>query len=71
MLATQEFVASGGGRPGGRQVGATRVLHRRGGGAAVAVSVGVAVGVPLQLRVVRCAALLYFWDASLRFAYWL
>ena len=33
---------------GGRQVGAARVRHRRGGGAAVAVSVGAAGGVPLQ-----------------------
>jgi hypothetical protein len=31
---------------GGRQIGAAGVLHRRGGRAAVAVSVGVAVGVP-------------------------
>ena len=54
---------------GGRQVGAAGVLHRRGGRAAVAVSVGVAGGVPLQPRAVRCAALLYFWDASLRSAY--
>jgi hypothetical protein len=52
-----------------RQVGAAGVLHRRGGRGAVAVSVGVAGGVPLQPRVVRCAALLYFWDASLRSAY--
>ena len=43
VLATQEFVANGGGRP---CVGATGVLHRQGGRAAVAVSVGVAVGVP-------------------------
>ena len=34
---------------GGRQVGAATVLHRRGGRAGVAVSVGVAVGVPQQL----------------------
>jgi hypothetical protein len=33
---------------GGLQVGAARVLHRRGGGTAVAESVGVAVSVPLQ-----------------------
>ena len=33
---------------GDRQVGAARVLHRRGGRAAVAVSVGVAGGVPMQ-----------------------
>jgi hypothetical protein len=32
---------------GGRQVGAAGLLHRRGGRAALAVSVGVAVGVPL------------------------
>jgi hypothetical protein len=31
---------------GGRQISAARVLHRRGGWAAVAVSVGVAGGVP-------------------------
>jgi hypothetical protein len=31
---------------GGRQIGAAGVLHGRGGRAAVAVSVGVAVGVP-------------------------
>jgi hypothetical protein len=31
---------------GGRQIGAAGVLYRRGGGAAVAVSVSVAVGVP-------------------------
>ena len=54
---------------GGRQVGAAGVLYRRGGRGAVAVSVGVAGGVLLQPRVVRCAALLYFWDASLRSAY--
>ncbi len=47
VLAIQEFVASGGGR---RQVGAARVLHRRGGGSALAVSVGVAVGVPKEQR---------------------
>ena len=35
---------------GGRQVGAARVLHRRGGGSALAVSVGVAVGVPEEQR---------------------
>ena len=35
---------------GGRQVGAARLLHRRGGRAAVAVSVGVAGGVPKQQR---------------------
>ena len=35
---------------GGRQVGAARVLHRRGGGSALAVSVGVAVGVPKEQR---------------------
>ena len=35
---------------GGRQVGAARVLHRRGGRAVVAVSVGVAVGVPEEQR---------------------
>ena len=39
VLATQEFVANGGRRPSGRRA---RVLHRR-GGAAVSVSVGVAV----------------------------
>ena len=33
---------------GGRQVGAARVLHRQGGPVAVAVSVGVAGGVPMQ-----------------------
>jgi hypothetical protein len=33
---------------GGRQVGAAKVLHRRGGRAGVAVSVGVAGGVPNQ-----------------------
>ena len=33
---------------GGRQIGAAGVLHRRGGRAAMAVSVGVAVGVPLE-----------------------
>jgi hypothetical protein len=33
---------------GDRQVGAATVLHRRGGRAAVAVSVGVGGGVPLQ-----------------------
>ena len=54
---------------GGRQIGAAGLLHRRGGGAAVAVSVGVAGGVPLQPRAVRCAAIRYFWDASLRSAY--
>ena len=48
---------------GGRQVGAARVLHRRGGGAGVAVSVGVAGGVPLQQRAVPRAALLHFADA--------
>jgi hypothetical protein len=66
VRSIQEFVASGG---GAAVVGAATVLHRRGGWAAVAVSVGVAGGVPLQLRAVRCAALLYFWDASLRSAY--
>ena len=35
---------------GGRQIGAVGVLHRRGGRAAVAVSVGMAVGVPLRTR---------------------
>jgi hypothetical protein len=35
---------------GGRQIGAARVLHRRGGGAAVAVSAAVAGGVPNQQR---------------------
>ena len=43
MLATQHFVANGG---GDRRFGADRVLHRQGGRAAVAVSVGVAGGVP-------------------------
>jgi len=33
---------------GGRQIGAAGVLHRRGGRAAVAASVSVAVGVPLE-----------------------
>jgi hypothetical protein len=33
---------------GGRQIGAARVLHRRGGRAVVAVSVDVAVGVPKE-----------------------
>jgi hypothetical protein len=54
---------------GDRHVGAAGVLHRRGGRAAAAVRVGVAGGVPMQPRAVRCAALLYFWDASLRSAY--
>jgi hypothetical protein len=44
-LATQHFVANGGAR---RQVGAARVLHRRGGRAVAAVSVGVAGGIPDQ-----------------------
>jgi hypothetical protein len=43
VLAVQHFMAKGGCR---RQVGAVRVLHRRGGRAAVAVRVGVAGGVP-------------------------
>jgi hypothetical protein len=43
VLATQEFLANGG---GGRQIRAARLLHRRGGPAASAVSVSVAVGVP-------------------------
>ena len=38
---------------GDRHVGAAGVLHRRGGRAAVAVSVGVAVGVPNQQSRVR------------------
>jgi hypothetical protein len=46
VLATQEFVANGGGQPS--CVGAAEVLHRRGGRAAVAVSVGVGGGVPDQ-----------------------
>ena len=33
---------------GGRQIDAAGVLYRRRGGAAVAVSVSVAVGVPMQ-----------------------
>ena len=33
---------------GGRQIGAAGLLYRRGGGAAVAVSVSVAGAVPLQ-----------------------
>ena len=42
---------------GGSQIGAAGVLHRRGGRAAVAVSVGVAVGVPiLKPRVPRIGA---------------
>lgn len=45
MLATQEFVATA---EGNRHVGAAEVLHRHGGRAAVAVSVGVAGGVPNQ-----------------------
>ena len=43
VLAIQEFVANGGGRAWSAPAGG---LHRRGGRAAVAVSVGVAVGVP-------------------------
>jgi hypothetical protein len=45
VLAVQHFMANG---EGWRQVGAARVLHRRGGRAAVAVRVGVAGGVPEQ-----------------------
>ena len=40
-------------------VGAATALHRRDGRAPMAVSVGVAGGVPLQPRAIRCAALLY------------
>jgi hypothetical protein len=43
VLATQEFVANGGGRPSDRR---RRTAASPGGRAAVSVSVGVAVGVP-------------------------
>jgi hypothetical protein len=45
VLATQEFVANGGGRPSDRR---RRSAGSPGGRAALAVSVSVAVGVPLQ-----------------------
>jgi hypothetical protein len=45
VLTVQEFVASGG---GWSQFGAAALPHRRGGRGVVAVSVGVAVGVPEQ-----------------------
>ena len=45
VLATRAVVANGAAR---RSIGAARVLHRRGGRVAMAVSVGAAGGVPLR-----------------------
>jgi hypothetical protein len=47
---------------GGRQIGAAGVLDRRGGRAALAVSVSVAVGVPNQHSDPRLSRLLLFGD---------
>ena len=50
---------------GGRQIGAAGLLHRRGGRAALAVSVSVAVGVPQRERVAARRPLLHLPDVAL------